>query len=219
MLSLTRVPSRPHSTRTSRLARARAHAPPADEKAVDEKFSLHYRMKTAIIELFERRNLHQARLGEGARARVRGCAASSHARALLLHRHLHPRALLPPYPRPQICTLEQVLVTGCDAEGGTVAAKEIDRSMRELMGDQRLTSEDQARLMVLYVLCARAADPKVRAELLASSHITPRHQHAIANLNDLKVPTTRTVRGRGAGRRGARVAVQRQRHARRPRVA
>lgn len=39
----------------------------------------------------------------------------------------------------ELCTLEQVLVTGCDADGNAVKAKDVEGRMRALMQDDRLT--------------------------------------------------------------------------------
>lgn len=39
----------------------------------------------------------------------------------------------------EVCTLEQILVTGCDADGNTVKAKDVEGRMRALMQDDRLT--------------------------------------------------------------------------------
>lgn len=39
----------------------------------------------------------------------------------------------------EVCSLEQVLVTGCDADGAAVKAKDIEARMRALMQDDRLT--------------------------------------------------------------------------------
>ena len=65
--------------------------------------------------------------------------------------------------------------------------------------------EDQARVLMLYILCAKAVEPAVRNELLALSRVTPREQTALLNLINLHVPTTRKVGAPAAGR-GALVA-------------
>jgi hypothetical protein len=39
----------------------------------------------------------------------------------------------------EVVTLEQVLVTGCDADGNKVPSKELERQMRGLVADERLT--------------------------------------------------------------------------------
>lgn len=186
-----------------------------DEKLVDEKFSQHYRMKGQIVDAFEKRNVHE------------------------------------------VATLEQLLVTGCDADGAKPNAKEVERVVRGLMQDDRLTCvrgrsgaavcggrgaarwravatsmltcrrganiarahtytpthtthahahhhhhhhphrhEDQARVLMLFILCAKSVEPSVRNELLALSRVTPRQQTALLNLVNLHVPTTRKVRRR-----------------------
>ena len=68
-----------------------------DEKLVDEKFTQHYRMKANIVDVFEKRALHE------------------------------------------LCSLEQVLVTGCDADGLKVGTKEVEKQMKAMMQDERLT--------------------------------------------------------------------------------
>ena len=40
---------------------------------------------------------------------------------------------------PQVCTLQQELVTGCDAAGVKVNNKEVEKSMRKFMQDDALT--------------------------------------------------------------------------------
>jgi hypothetical protein len=37
-----------------------------------------------------------------------------------------------------VITLEQVMVTGCDAEGASVNAKKLEGMLRELLRDERL---------------------------------------------------------------------------------
>ncbi len=104
-----------------------------------------------IVELFEKRNLHELcgleQVSPPWCARTYGCVI---------------------YAVPVDV---QTLVTGCDSEGETVKAKELERLMRGLMQDDRLTyvraasassslpifgacsSEDQCRLMILFILC------------------------------------------------------------------
>jgi hypothetical protein len=93
----------------------------------------------------------------------------------------------------ELCTLEQMLVTGCDAEGDRVASKELERLMRAMLQDDRLTDEDQARLLILYILCAKSVDARVRNELLAMSRVSKRNQSAVVNLTNLSVPLQRTA--------------------------
>lgn len=56
------------------------------------------------------------------------------------------------------------------------------------------SGEDQARLMALWILCAKSVDVPLRNELLACSHIGRNHQTALLNLTDMNVPTARKVR-------------------------
>ena len=55
------------------------------------------------------------------------------------------------------------------------------------------SGEDQARLVALWLLCAKSVDVPVRNELLANSHISRKMQTALLNLTDLNVPTQRQV--------------------------
>ena len=68
-------------------------------------------------------------------------------------------------------------------------------------------SDDQTRLLIIYILCAKSVDEKFRNKLLASGHLTPRQQTAVLNLVNLHVPTARKVRGR----HNARVTAHRRR--------
>lgn len=54
--------------------------------------------------------------------------------------------------------------------------------------------EDQARLILLYVLCHKSVDARVRDELIALSGITAAHRAAISNLVNLHIPIARSVR-------------------------
>jgi Sec1 family len=92
-----------------------------------------------------------------------------------------------------ICTLEQILATGCNSDGDKVSVKEIDKMMKSIMADDRLQSDDKARLLVLYILCNKSVDVKVRNELLSLSKISKKHQTAILNLGDLHVPLSRVA--------------------------
>ena len=108
-----------------------------DEKLVDEKFKQHYRMKAQIVDFFEKRNLHEVRVGVGVGGRAaRGGPTRSADIAT------PTRCCVLPLPLPaavQVCQLEQTLVTGCDAQGVKASSKEIEKAMRTFMQDDRLT--------------------------------------------------------------------------------
>ena len=89
--------------------------------------------------------------------------------------------------------MEQVLVTGCNDDGSSVDRKIIDATLKELMKDSSIMSEDKTRLLIIYLLCAKVVESKMWKELLSIAELKRTHLDALSHLTDLHVPLQRTA--------------------------
>jgi hypothetical protein len=89
--------------------------------------------------------------------------------------------------------MEQVLVTGCNDDGSSVDRKVIDATLKELMKDSSIVSEDKTRLLIIYLLCAKVVESKLWKELLSLAELKKTHIEALSHLGDLHVPLQRSA--------------------------
>jgi hypothetical protein len=89
--------------------------------------------------------------------------------------------------------MEQVLVTGCNDDGSSVDRKIIDATLKELMKDSSILSEDKTRLLIIYLLCAKVVESKMWKELLSIADLKKTHLEALAHMTDLHVPLQRAA--------------------------
>lgn len=86
-------------------------------------------------------------------------------------------------------------MTGTDQTGSNQSDKTILRQLRELLRRLDVPSEAKARLILLYMLCAKRVSHELRMELCDEARLEQLHLSALQHLNDVHVPVNR-VRAR-----------------------
>lgn len=92
-----------------------------------------------------------------------------------------------------LCTLEQLLATGCDSEGDKVNSKDVEKQMKTVLADNNIEVDDKIRLLILWIICAKSVDNKARDALISAAGLSQKDRSLLMNLQNFHVPVTRSA--------------------------